>query len=96
MWEEAGGLVPRCSMWTMPLPTPEISLSESEAAREHRFKPPSLQILVRTVLGRPTPIQSAVSSLALSFVVVTDSAIVCSSESHPSLGLISVLCQHRH
>lgn len=96
MWEEAGVPFPRCFVWSMPLPTPEISLSESEAAREHCLKPPSLQIFVKIVLGRPTPIQSAVPSLALSFVVMTGSTTVCSSGSHPSLGLISVPCQQRH
>lgn len=83
MWEEAGGLFPRCFMEYLPIP--EISLSESEAAREHGFKPPSLQIFVRIVLGRPTPIQSAVPSLALFFVIMTESVTVCSSGSYPKL-----------
>ena len=83
-------------MWTIYLPTPEISLSESEAAREHCLKPPSLQTFVRIVLGRPTPIESAVPSLALSVVGMTESVIVYSSGSYPSLVLISVPCQHRH
>lgn len=94
MWEEAGGLFPRCFMEYLPIP--EISLSESEAAREHGFKPPSLQIFVRIVLGRPTPIQSAVPSLALFFVIMTETVTVCSSGSYPKLGLIHVSRQHRH
>lgn len=42
VWEELRELFFRVSMWSVPLPAPEISLPASGAVREHCFKPSSL------------------------------------------------------
>lgn len=94
---EAGGLFPRGFMRRISLPARETPLLGFEAAREHCFKPLTLQILVKIALGRRyTPIESAVPGPGI---------VLCGQDrvSHclwlwvtSMLGLISEPCQHRH